>query len=182
MARRRISASSSSVKGRRTMTRVRDRSGEMTSKDGFSVVAPISVMRPLSTWGRKASCWALLNRWISSTKRIVLLPVFSSSALASSMTPRISFTPESTAEKVAKLDFVSPAMMRARVVFPEPGGPQKIMEKTWSSSIALRSSPPFSRMWDWPTYSSSVSGRIRSARGRALFIRSSEESIRSMKP
>ena len=39
-----------------TMTRERERSGEITSKDGFSVVAPMRVMRPDSTWGRKASC------------------------------------------------------------------------------------------------------------------------------
>ena len=37
-------------------TRERERSGEMTSNDGFSVVAPIRVMRPDSTWGKKASC------------------------------------------------------------------------------------------------------------------------------
>ena len=29
--------------------------------EGFSVVAPTSTMDPFSTWGRKASCWALLN-------------------------------------------------------------------------------------------------------------------------
>jgi len=45
----------------------------MTSKDGFSVVAPMRMIVPFSTCGRKASCWALLNRWISSTKRRVLL-------------------------------------------------------------------------------------------------------------
>ncbi len=38
------------------MTRERDRSGEMTSNEGFSVVAPMRVMRPDSTWGKKASC------------------------------------------------------------------------------------------------------------------------------
>src|SRR2546430_4179672 len=38
---------------------------------GFSVVAPISVTMPFSTHGRKSSCWARLNRWISSQKRIV---------------------------------------------------------------------------------------------------------------
>ena len=35
------------------------------------MVAPIRMMVPFSTWGRKASCWALLKRWISSTNRIV---------------------------------------------------------------------------------------------------------------
>ena len=39
-----------------------------------SVVAPINTMSPASTRGRKASCCALLKRWISSTNRIVLLP------------------------------------------------------------------------------------------------------------
>ncbi len=48
----------------------------MTSKDGFSVVAPIRVTVPSSTTGRIASCSALLNRWISSMNRIVLCPIF----------------------------------------------------------------------------------------------------------
>jgi len=39
----------SSVKGFRTKTLERERRAEMTSKDGFSVVAPISVIVPLST-------------------------------------------------------------------------------------------------------------------------------------
>ena len=37
-------------------------SAAFTSKDGFSVVAPISTMSPASTLGRNASCWALLKR------------------------------------------------------------------------------------------------------------------------
>jgi hypothetical protein len=41
----------------------------LTSKYGFSVVAPISVTSPSSTAGRSASCWALLKRWISSRKK-----------------------------------------------------------------------------------------------------------------
>src|SRR5437879_12016104 len=28
-----------------------------------------------STWGRKASCWALLKRWVSSTNRILRWPL-----------------------------------------------------------------------------------------------------------
>ena len=43
----------------------------MTSKYGFSVVAPMSVIVPSSTCGRSASCWALLKRWISSMNRTV---------------------------------------------------------------------------------------------------------------
>ena len=37
-------------------TRQRDSSGALTSKDGFSVVAPMKVIVPSSTWGRMTSC------------------------------------------------------------------------------------------------------------------------------
>ena len=57
-----IAFKSSSASGLRTNTRHRDRSGEITSKEGFSVVAPIKMTVPCSTCGRSASCWALLNR------------------------------------------------------------------------------------------------------------------------
>ena len=61
-ARVKISRMADLLMGWTTTTRERERSGEMTSKLGFSVVAPIRVMRPDSTCGRKASCWALLKR------------------------------------------------------------------------------------------------------------------------
>ena len=61
----------SSVRGRRVRTRVRESSAETTSNDGFSVVAPTKVTVPFSTCGRMASCWALLKRCTSSTKRTV---------------------------------------------------------------------------------------------------------------
>jgi hypothetical protein len=95
----RISPRTGAVYGFRTRTRTRESRGAMTSKEGFSVVAPMRVMRPLSTWGRKASCWALLNRWISSTKRTVLRRKSRSLFSASSTTARISFTPERTRKK-----------------------------------------------------------------------------------
>ena len=38
------------------------------------MVAPTRTMVPFSTWGKKASCWARLKRWISSTKRMVRRP------------------------------------------------------------------------------------------------------------
>ena len=41
-----------------------------TSKEGFSVVAPINVIIPFSTAPSKASCWPLLKRCISSIKRM----------------------------------------------------------------------------------------------------------------
>ena len=52
----------------------RERSAWLTSKYGFSVVAPISVTRPSSTACRTESCWRLSKRWISSMKRSVRSP------------------------------------------------------------------------------------------------------------
>ncbi len=67
------------------------------------------------------------------------------------MTWRISRTPDRTAEKLTKLVLVSVARMRARVVLPEPGGPQKIIEKSLSSAIARARSVPGPVRCDWPT-------------------------------
>ena len=66
----------------------------MTSNDGFSVVAPMSTMSPASTRGRKASCCALLKRWISSTKTIVRRPVVRRRRSASAITSLISLMPD----------------------------------------------------------------------------------------
>ncbi len=46
----------SSFNGSNTNTRHRDNSGAVSSKLGFSVVAPMRVMIPFSTQGRNASC------------------------------------------------------------------------------------------------------------------------------
>ena len=73
-ARRRIAPRSASVRGCRVRTRARDSKAALTSKEGFSVVAPIRVTVPSSTAGRRASCWALLKRWISSMNRTVRRP------------------------------------------------------------------------------------------------------------
>ena len=53
-------------------------------------------MSPRSTYGRNASCCALLKRWISSMNRIVRLPMRRSRS-ASTITALISFMPLSTA-------------------------------------------------------------------------------------
>ena len=45
-----------------TNTLHRESKALFTSKEGFSVVAPMSTMLPFSTKGKKASCWALLKR------------------------------------------------------------------------------------------------------------------------
>ena len=84
-ARRTTAPTSSSVSGSSRQTRIRDRSAELTSKYGFSVVAPMSVTVPSSTCGRSASCWALLKRWISSRNRIVRVPCRVSRSCASAI-------------------------------------------------------------------------------------------------
>ena len=81
---------SSSLNGFRTKTRHRDNRGAITSKLGFSVVAPMSTTTPDSTLGSSASCCALLNRWISSMNRMAWL----TDCLALLITSRTSFTPE----------------------------------------------------------------------------------------
>ena len=96
-ARRMRVATSSAPSGWRTTTRQRDNRGALTSNEGFSVVAPIRVTVPSSTAGNSASCWALLKRWISSTKRTVRNPRRRSSR-ASAIASRKSFTPARTAE------------------------------------------------------------------------------------
>ena len=105
----------------------RDSSAALISKDGFSVVAPMRMMLPFSTNGRNASCCALLKRWISSTNSSVLSPIARAFS-ARCMTSLISLIPLVTALKSTKFACVLPAIRRASVVLPTPGGPQKIMD------------------------------------------------------
>ena len=88
-----------------------------------------------------------------------------SSALV--ITARISRMPLVTAEKSMNAARVLPAMMRASVVLPTPGGPQKIMELMRSLSIRRRSTFPSPSRCRCPTNSSSVSGLSRAASGCA---------------
>src|SRR2546429_3043799 len=57
---------------------------------------------PFSTHGRKASCWARLNRWISSQKRIVPRPSYLRRSSAALMISRTRATPSVTAENGSK--------------------------------------------------------------------------------
>ena len=148
----------------KTNTLHRDKSAPFTSNDGFSVVAPIRIILPFSTNGRNASCCALLNLCISSTKSIVRSPnrrPFS----ASVMTCFISLIPLVTAEKSTNFDLVLPAIIRASVVLPTPGGPQNIIEPTVSFSISRRSILPSPSKCFCPQNSSSVRGLSRDASG-----------------
>ena len=73
---RAISAASAGWSSRlSTRTWQRDSSAPVSAKDGFSVVAPIRVTVPSSTWASSPSCWARLKRWISSMNRSVVWPV-----------------------------------------------------------------------------------------------------------
>ena len=128
------------------------------------MVAPIRIMLPFSTKGRKASCCALLKRWISSTKSTVFLPMRRLLS-AWAITSRISLMPLVTALKFTNSAWVLFAIIPASVVFPTPGGPQKIMDGMRSCSMSWRKSFPFPKRFVWPANSSRFSGRIRLARG-----------------
>ena len=58
--------------GLRVKVLVLDNRGFIMVNEGFSVVAPISVITPSSIPDRSESCWDLENLCISSMKSIVL--------------------------------------------------------------------------------------------------------------
>ncbi len=118
----------SSSSGFRTKTFDRDSNAALTSNEGFSVVAPIRTMSPLSTRGRNASCCALLKRWISSTNTIVRLPVMRRRCSAVAITSLTSLMPDSTALKARNSALVRSAIKRASVVLPVPGGPHRMID------------------------------------------------------
>src|SRR5690349_14646379 len=159
--RRTIPARSSRDSGESSNSWQRDNRAEFTSKYGFSVVAPISVTRPDSTAGSRASCWALLNRWISSRNRIVFCPVCPRRCSDSAITLRTSAIPTCTANSSSKWACVVWATIRASVVLPVPGGPKKIIDPTRSSAIARCSALPSPTTSCWPANSSSTCGRTR---------------------
>ncbi len=103
-------------------------------------------------------------------KRIVFRLRAPSRTFASFTTFLTSATPEVTAENWTKWERERRAIMRANVVFPEPGGPQKIRETSLSSSSIFRKIFPFPTICSCPTNSSNVWGRIRSARGARLSL------------
>lgn len=86
------------------------------------MVAPINVIAPLSTCGRKMSCCNLLNRWISSMNKIVLRWNFCS-FLATVTACLTSATPAMVADSFTKRQFCVSlhllAMMWASVVCGE---------------------------------------------------------------
>ena len=137
----------------------------ITSNEGFSVVAPMKVSVPSSRYGRKVSCWALLKRCTSSRNNSVGRPCAARAVRAASTAARMSFTPAITADNAMNSALAALAMRRASVVLPVPGGPQRINECSCPASMLAESGFPEPSRWRWPTNSSTVRGRIRSACG-----------------
>ncbi len=164
-ARRSACRMSSAETASMTCTRQRESNAELSSKEGFSVVAPTNRMVPRSMCGRNASCWPLLKRCTSSTNSTVRRPSAKRCA-ASASTARTSGNPDSTAEMAWNSASAYCASNSARVVLPQPGGPHRIIECTRPDSTARRSALPGASSLRCPTISSRVRGRMRSASGR----------------
>ena len=147
-------------------------SAEFTSKNGFSVVAPTSTSTRFSTAWSSASCWLRLKRWISSTNRMVRRPCIVRRFSAALISRRRSDTVPPMAETSTKVAFVCSAMTCASEVFPVPAGPKRMTELKLSPSIALRNQLPGPTASICPTTSSSVRGRMRTARGATSARRS----------
>src|SRR3989442_11750919 len=114
-------------------------------------------------------------------KRMVRCACSPSRSRASATTRRRSATPEATADTGSKCELVIAAMMRARVVLPVPGGPQKISEGSRSSSMARRSNRPSPTRCSWPTNCSSLDGRILAASGACRSARTRAASANMLK-
>src|SRR5277367_1664955 len=142
-----------------TYTRARDSKALLTSKEGFSVVAPMNISVPSSTYGRKVSCCDLLKRCTSSRNSTVSrVP---RSALACSTTARMSLMPARTADSEMNSALAPFAARRANVVLPVPGGLQRIME----------SGRPHSRiLWGPPGTGKTTLARLAAKGAKAEFI------------
>ncbi len=99
---------------------------------------------------------------------------------------RTSAVPELTAESCSSRAPVSPAIARASVVLPDPGGPQKIIENSSPRCTAARKTVPGPTISCWPTNPSSDRGRMRAASGASAASCSSDGlnrlSIRTVYP
>ena len=98
-------------------------SGALTSKNGFSVVAPMSTTSRSSTACRSASCCDFGEPVDLVDEQDRAAPWNVRRSRAASIALRMSATPEETAETSVKAALVVLAMTRARLVFPQPAGP-----------------------------------------------------------
>ena len=141
-----------------------DSKGEIIEKDGFSVVAPIRVITPFSICGKKLSCCALLNLWISSINSIVWRPS-EKFCLAFSKIILKSFTPDRTADNSKSSVQNCLDTVLAIVVLPQPAGPQSIKDDNGFFFIILFKEPVFENIFSWPIISSKFLGLNFSANG-----------------
>src|SRR5213592_919683 len=81
------------------------------------------------------------------------------------MISRTRATPSVTAENGSKWRAVWFAMMRASVVFPDPGGPQRMQDPISPRRISSPRAFPGPSRCSWPRNSSRVRGRRRAASG-----------------
>ncbi|EKD67208.1 MAG: hypothetical protein ACD_48C00541G0003 [uncultured bacterium] len=86
------------------------------------------------------------------------------------MIPRTSARVVVTADLLTNSLSVSVARRYASVVFPHPGGPQKIIDGKKLEESIFRITPDFPTRCSCPTTSSRFFGRRISASGRASFI------------
>src|SRR4051795_4350876 len=84
---------------------------------------------------------------------------------ATSITARTSLTPADNADSASKRRPVACEISDASVVFPVPGGPYRMTEAAPDPSTIRRSGEFGCSRCSCPTTSSSVAGRIRTARG-----------------
>ena len=130
------------------------------------MVAPISVTSPSSTAGSSASCCALLKRWISSRKKIVGWPVARRRSVgALDHRPHLGAAGVDRRlllERPARGGGDDPRQRRLARSRAARRGPSSAARRSRSPSAG--SSPRPSRC-SWPTSSSSVRGRIRTASG-----------------
>lgn len=153
-------------------TRQRLSKALLISNDGFSVVAPIKVMVPSSTGGRKKSydgkarkgqpnevqatssershtCWFFLKRWISSTNTIVWRRNIFFSPLALSMASCMSPALDVAPDNVMNLLPVRRAITCASVVLPHPGGLHTRLNGCHCSIVVHgRHVPPEDHVWN----------------------------------
>ncbi len=159
---------SSSLIDSRIYVRHRERRALITVKLGFSVVAPMRVMIPFSTQGRRTSCWDLVHLWISSRKRIVCRPDLKLAWAFAIILMTSSFF-ASTAERWKNSASRDCDMTLARLVFPHHGGPQRRIEGSRPASMNFLIGFPSPIRWDCQTRSLKFSGRRSEARGVMSF-------------
>lgn len=155
---------SSGFTGSRIYVLERDNRALITVKLGFSVVAPMRVIIPFSTHGRRTSCCDLDQRCISSRKRIVCLHSVKFLCAFDIIFTTSSFL-DRTHERWKNSASSEFAMTRAREVFPEPGGHQRRIEGSLPASMNLRIGFHTPMRCCCPTRSSSFSGLRSDASG-----------------